>query len=191
MAKEPRRKLKSKTGKEASGVRNQEAQLRLVNQVMRTIGPAADEADGEDAIEAALALMREIAPRDGVEGMLAAQMVAVHENAMECLRRAQVSEQTVVGRDMNLKHAAKLVQIYARQLEALAKHRGAGRQKITVEHVNVESGGQAIVGNVETSSNDRSARPAALSDQRSEDQGIPKIEDITPAKKRKSRTKRK
>jgi hypothetical protein len=35
-------------------------------------------------------------------------------------------------------------------LTALNKHRGKGQQKVTVEYVNVESGGQAIVGNVET-----------------------------------------
>ena len=33
-------------------------------------------------------------------------------------------------------------------MEALDKHRGKGSQKITVEHVNVHAGGQAIVGNV-------------------------------------------
>jgi hypothetical protein len=40
--------------------------------------------------------------------------------------------------------------LYAKQLEALNKHRGKGQQKVTVEHVHVAPGGQAIVGNVET-----------------------------------------
>ena len=39
--------------------------------------------------------------------------------------------------------------LYARQLETLNKHRGKGQQKVTVEHVHVAEGGQAIVGNVE------------------------------------------
>ncbi len=39
--------------------------------------------------------------------------------------------------------------LYAKQLETLNKHRGKGQQKVTVEHVNVEPDGQAIVGNVE------------------------------------------
>jgi len=34
-------------------------------------------------------------------------------------------------------------------LEALNKHRGKGQQKVTVEHVHVHEGGQAVVGNVE------------------------------------------
>ena len=35
-------------------------------------------------------------------------------------------------------------------MDALNRHRGKGQQKITVERVNVERGGQAIVGHVET-----------------------------------------
>ena len=34
-------------------------------------------------------------------------------------------------------------------LEALNRHRGKGQQKVTVEHVHVHSGGQAVVGVVE------------------------------------------
>jgi hypothetical protein len=34
-------------------------------------------------------------------------------------------------------------------LDALNRHRGKGMQKITVEHVHVHSGGQAVVGVVE------------------------------------------
>lgn len=38
---------------------------------------------------------------------------------------------------------------YASLLEALNRHRGKGQQKVTVEHVHVYAGGQAVVGNVE------------------------------------------
>ncbi|UAB78983.1 hypothetical protein INR77_04615 [Erythrobacter sp. SCSIO 43205] len=44
-----------------------------------------------------------------------------------------------------------MMTLYARQLGTLNKHRGKGQQKVTVEHVKVEKGSQAIVGNVETS----------------------------------------
>lgn len=96
-----------------------------------------------------------LAPADGAEGMLALQMVGTHEAALECLRRAAVPEQTFAGRDMALKHAHKLMSLYTQQLAALNKHRGKGQQKVTVEHVNVAAGGQAIVGNVEASGVDR------------------------------------
>lgn len=73
-------------------------------------------------------------------------MVATHHAAMECLRRAMIVEQTLAGRDQNLKHAVKLLSIYSRQIEVLDKHRGKGQQKMTVEHIHVAAGGQAMVG---------------------------------------------
>jgi len=97
----------------------------------------------------ALDLYESLAPTDGLEGMLAAQMVGTHHAALECLRMAAVPGQTFAGRDMNLKHAQKLMALYTQQMAALNKHRGKGQQKVTVEHVNVHAGGQAVVGNVE------------------------------------------
>jgi hypothetical protein len=45
--------------------------------------------------------------------------------------------------------ANKLSRTYATLLEALNRHRGKGQQKVTVEHVHVHSGGQAVVGVVD------------------------------------------
>ena len=69
---------------------------------------------------------------------------------MECYRRAMLREQTFEGRRENLNQANKLSRTYAALLEALNRHRGKGQQKVTVEHVHVHAGGQAIVGMVET-----------------------------------------
>ena len=91
-----------------------------------------------------------IGPRDEMEGMIAAQLVACHNASMECYRRAMIGEQTFEGRRENLSQANKLSRTYATLLEALNRHRGKGQQKVTVEHVHVHEGGQAIVGNVET-----------------------------------------
>jgi hypothetical protein len=81
--------------------------------------------------------------------MIAAQMIAAHSAAMECYRRAMLSEQTLEGRRENLSQANKLSRTYTLLLEALNRHRGKGQQKVTVEHVHVHEGGQAIVGHVE------------------------------------------
>ena len=124
----------------------------------------------EQKLQAAMAAydaLKEIAPRDELEGMLAGQMVASHNAAMECLRRAMKEGQTFEGRDQNLKHATKLMALYERQLAALDKHRGKGQQRITVEHVTVEAGGQAIVGNVLQEGNkqqQRTEQQAVLTD---------------------------
>ena len=81
--------------------------------------------------------------------MSAAQLLASHNAAMECYRRAMIAEQTFEGRKENLNQANKLSRTHATLLEALNRHRGKGQQKVTVEHVHVHEGGQAIVGNVE------------------------------------------
>jgi hypothetical protein len=90
-----------------------------------------------------------IAPRDELEGMIAAQLIAAHNAAMECYRRAMIGDQTFEGRRENLTQANKLSRTYAALLEALNRHRGKGQQKVTVEHVHVHAGGQAVVGNIE------------------------------------------
>lgn len=84
--------------------------------------------------------------------MMAAQLIAAHNAAMECYRRAMHSEQTFEGRRENLAQANKLSHTYATLLEALNRHRGKGQQKVTVKHVH--SGGQAVVGVVQTPGGD-------------------------------------
>jgi hypothetical protein len=101
-------------------------------------------------ITAALAGLRGIGPKDELEGMMATQLIAAHNAAMECYRRAMISEQTFEGRRENLAQANKLSRTFATLLEALNRHRGKGQQKVTVEHVHVHSGGQAVVGVVGT-----------------------------------------
>jgi hypothetical protein len=100
---------------------------------------------------AAVDVLIGISPRDELEGMLAAQLVACHNAAMECYRRGMLGNQTFEGRHENLSQANKLSRTYATLLESLNRHRGKGAQKVTVEHVHVHEGGQAIVGNVEPS----------------------------------------
>ena len=80
------------------------------------------------------------------------QVIATHEAAMECLRRAMASGQTNEVENQNLKYAIKLLALFTQQLEVLNRLRGKGQQKVTVEYVNVEAGAQAVVGNVETRS---------------------------------------
>jgi len=80
--------------------------------------------------------------------MLAAQMVATHEAALECFRRAALAEQTFAGRELGLKYGDRLVRSFAALTDALNRHRGKGQQVVRVEHVTVQAGGQAIVGAV-------------------------------------------
>ena len=92
--------------------------------------------------------MADIGARDAIEGMLAVQMVATFEAAVECYRRAALAEQTFAGRELGLKYGEKLVRSFAALTDALDRHRGKGPQVVRVEHVTVQAGGQAIVGAV-------------------------------------------
>ncbi len=124
----------------------------LVHQTFRTlfVFENSDEDTKKEQQTAALSGLIGIKPQDELEGMIAAQLIACHSASMECYRRAMIREQTFDGRRENLNQANKLSRTYATLLEALNRHRGKGQQKVTVEHVHVHEGGQAIVGNVET-----------------------------------------
>jgi hypothetical protein len=122
----------------------------IANQTIQTVWlKNSDEEGRKNQINAAIAGLIGINPNDELEGMLAAQLIACHNASMECHRRAMIGEQTFEGRRENLSQANKLSRTYATLLEALNRHRGKGQQKVTVEHVHVHNGGQAIVGNVE------------------------------------------
>ena len=122
----------------------------IANQTMQTLWcKNSDRDERNNQFNAAIAGLIGINPNDELEGMLAAQLVACHSASMECYRRAMIGEQTFEGRRENLSQATKLSRTYATLLEALNRHRGKGQQKVTVEHVHVHEGGQAIVGNVE------------------------------------------
>src|ERR1700730_1626950 len=100
---------------------------------------------------AAIAGLIGIGPKDEIESMIGAQLIATHNAAMECYRRAMMPEQTFEGRRENLSQATKLSRTCTILVEALNRHRGkGGQQKVTVEHVHVHAGGQAVVGMVET-----------------------------------------
>ena len=94
-----------------------------------------------------LALVRGINPKDETEALLAAQMAAVHNATMVAARRLNFVE-TVPQQDSASTMLNKLARTFAAQVEALKKYRSAGEQTIKVQHVTVNDGGQAIVGDV-------------------------------------------
>jgi hypothetical protein len=94
-----------------------------------------------------LSVVKGIKPGDQVEAMLAAQMAAVHNATMTFARRLNhvdnIPQQDSAERAFN-----KLARTFAAQVEALKRYRSKGEQKITIQHVNVADGGQAVIGTV-------------------------------------------
>jgi hypothetical protein len=92
-------------------------------------------------------VVKSIKPKDQLEAMLAAQMGAIHAAMMtsagQLARSVTIDQQDSAERALN-----KLARTFAMQMEALKRYRTGGEQKVTVQHVSVQEGGQAIVGNV-------------------------------------------
>jgi len=87
-------------------------------------------------------------PQSYLETILVAQMVQVSNAAAKCMTLAFIEGQTLGGKELNANLAVKFHRTFVAQIEALQKLRGKGGQKVTVEHVHVHQGGQAVVGNV-------------------------------------------
>jgi hypothetical protein len=101
----------------------------------------------EQEINFKLSVIKGINPRDQVEAMLAAQMANVH-SAMMMLARRLAGTETIEQQDSAERALNKLARTFAIQMETLKRYRSGGEQKITVQHVSVNEGGKAIVGNV-------------------------------------------
>ena len=114
----------------------------------------------EKAVNFMLAVVKGIEPRDQIEAMLAAQMAAVHMASMTFARRLAHVD-TIPQQDSAQNAFNKLARTFAAQVEALKRYRSGGEQKMTVQHVHVAEGGQAIVGNVNAPSPGVGARKKA------------------------------
>jgi hypothetical protein len=134
--------------RQATGARSTAVAVWILSQA-----DALQQAGGRtnETLARTLSLLAELAPSNVVEGMLTVQMIGVHNAAAEYLRRSQLQDRTVEEIDKSVSRACCLSRVFTRQLEAMAKLKGtAGRQRMTVEHVHVHAGGQAIVGPVAT-----------------------------------------
>ena len=150
-----------------------------------------DQRPNESAINFLLSVIKGAKPKDQFEVMLAAQMAAIHTATMTSTRRLANAE-TIEHQDSAERALNKLARTFAMQMEALKRYRTGGEQKVTVQHVSVNEGGQAIVGNVNQAAGGAAAeKPVtttpALTDARQ--QAMPIIE-TTPAQVVALRTKK-
>jgi hypothetical protein len=109
-----------------------------------------------------LSIVKGVKPKDQLEAMLAAQMAAVHMATMTFARRL-ADVQTLLQQDSAERAFNKLARTFVTQMEALKRYRTGGEHKLTVQHVTVTEGGQAIVGNVTHASPDATPGKAAVS----------------------------
>ena len=128
---------------EALGTADENFLEGLLQQLAMVAGPEGD----ERGLNFMIALVKGVEPKDQVEAMLATQMAAVHNATMMSARRLNHA-QNVQQQDSAERTLNKLARTFATQVEALKRYRSAGEQTVRVEHVTVNEGGRAIVGNV-------------------------------------------
>ena len=132
---------------EALGVADKGLQNHMLAQALDIFRPTG-EGDFIRETNITLALMHEINPRNGTESLLATQMLHTHHLAVKMMERATSTNQSIEDVDRNVNMATKLMRVFNQQLDALQKLRGKGQQKMTVEHIHVYEGGQAVVGDI-------------------------------------------
>jgi hypothetical protein len=114
------------------------------------------------AFKLMVSVIKGIKPKDQLESMLAAQMAAVHQ-AMLTLAGRFAHVETIDELDSTERAFNKLARTFAIQMETLKRYRTGGEQKVTVQHVSVSEGGQAIVGNVTHAARETASEMAANS----------------------------
>lgn len=110
-----------------------------------------------DAVALGVDAAESIGASNSIEKMLAHQMAVSHETALRLMDRALSYEGG--GRSMregDSVEACRLANTAARLMSAfndgaatLQRLRNGGNQTVTVQHVNVASGAQAVIGNVQ------------------------------------------
>lgn len=124
----------------------------VLRETLATVWVPGDEPDGQTRrARATAAALTGFGPKDEIEGMLAAQAVAMHFGAMECFRRSMIPEQSSEVASKLRRDGANLARGMTDMLAALDRKRGKGAQVVRVERVVVHEGAQAIVGNVQAS----------------------------------------
>lgn len=111
------------------------------------VSPGNNTADEANALMATLLSLK---PQDEIESMMITRLVVLHKNSMNIMAKAWQTDRVDFASSYT-NSATKLMRCYNETLETLNRYRRKGEQKITVQHVNVSDGGQAIVsGNTTT-----------------------------------------
>jgi hypothetical protein len=159
------------------------ADFAFLHTLVGQLAGACSEERKEAELNFMVSVVKEIKPRDQIEAMLAAQMAAVQMATMSFAQRLMHAV-TVQQQDSAERAFNKLTRTFTSQMEALRRYRSGGEQKVTVQHVSVSEGGQAIVGNVtqaprETTEDKATASAPALAD--SQQSAMPIVGDRAPA----------
>jgi hypothetical protein len=118
---------------------------RLVQQVALCQWLPADEADRDYRTATVMASLKELAPRNAMEGMLAGQMVAAHNVGLELMAQALRNGQPMKNIEAFLRQGLRAMALFTRQTEVMTRQRGRQRQSLRIEHEQVRDDGRVSV----------------------------------------------
>lgn len=91
------------------------------------------------------AFLTEMKPQDVLESMLYTQIYDLHALGLQFLGMAYDSDMRC-HQDPDLNNGIKLLRLQHETIDTLLKLKRGGEQKVTVQHVQVNNGGKAVVG---------------------------------------------
>jgi hypothetical protein len=118
---------------------------RLVEQVALCQPLPADEDSRNGRVAAAMDALKEMGARNAMEGMLAGQMVAVHNVGLALMGHAFRDGQSLKTVEVFLRQGTRAMALYTRQMELMARQRGRQRQSLRIEHERVDEDGRVSV----------------------------------------------
>ena len=104
--------------------------------------------DADVAMNAALQLLVELRPQNSLERLLLAQLISCDKAASQCLSIGFNETNNPEAKRKYLGLGVQFQNVLIRQVEAISKLRSGGNQVVRVEHVHVEAGAQALIGNL-------------------------------------------
>jgi hypothetical protein len=113
----------------------------------------------EVGINAALAMIEGFAPQNEMEAAFAVQMACTHSAAMSVLGRLGPAGGPEDRACRLASAAARLLRAFTAQFEAYRRLRHGGDQYVRVEHVHINQGAQAVIGNVHPQESGRAQPP--------------------------------
>lgn len=150
-------------GKLVANIKEGVTQESMFNQTLGTTGYeyamsltncmfalAKPQGDHEEQLKAQNILLQSLADngvKDPTEAKLFMQADTLFKQGMKYLARAEDSDM-IPQADFYMKNATKLLRLHNETVEAISRYRRGGEQKVTVQHVQVNDGGKAIVGGV-------------------------------------------
>lgn len=131
--------------KKLTGIDNDELMIELISIAGAGMPGKKDFAS---ILNVSAQILSECSPQDLHESRLCLQANNLFSQGMYYLDKANRSACPTA--EFYMKSAIKLLRLHNETVETLHRYRRKGEQKVIVQHVNVNEGGQAIVGHIDT-----------------------------------------